>query len=182
MGVLLCGLGGSTVGKWDEICYPFTGEDGMFCDYEIMTDGLSSYLGLLLSIAKERNYPVKLSGDLEWLTEMAVHMNGSIRGKLAVTSEDLDKLYKIYNYYKDRINIKGFTLPTGSYMACQCNIARHKAKEVVRLLNKINKEQSPVPDIIFSFSNLLANLMFVLSCYVNDLDKVENKPFISKSY
>lgn len=43
------------MGKWDEICYPFTEDDSMFCDYEILSDGLSSYLGLILSIAEKKD-------------------------------------------------------------------------------------------------------------------------------
>lgn len=168
--------------KLDETCYTFMKEDGMFCDYEVLSDGLSSYLGLTYSISKEKSYPSDLSQCLLWLTEMALHLNGSLRGKLAITKEDLDKLYELYYDYKGKIDIKGFTLPTGSYLACQVNLARHKAKEVVRLLNKIHKEQSAVPDIVFSFSNLLANFLFVLSCYVNELDNEENITFISKSY
>jgi len=168
--------------KLDEICYPFMNEDGLYCDYEILSDGLSSYLGLLYSISKERDYPEDLSECLLWLTEMVLHLDGSLRGKLAISEIDLKDLYSFYYKYKNEIHISGFTLPTGSYLACQINIARYKSKELVRLLNKINKLQCPVPDIIFSFANLLANFLFVLSCYVNDLDNEKNISFTSKSY
>lgn len=157
-------------------------EDGLFCDYEVLTDGLSSYLGLILSISLKEDYPKEISDCLEWLTEMSLHINGSLRGNLAVEAEDLDKLYEMYYFYKDKINVGGFTLPTGSYLSCQINIVRYKAKEVVRLLNKIDKVQSKVPEILFSFTNLLANFLYVLSCYINILDKCENKTFTSKSY
>lgn len=158
------------------------GEDGLYCDYEILTDGLSSYFGLTLSISVKEEYPKEISHILEWLTEMSLHMNGSLRGNLAVESKDLDKLYEIYHFYKNKINIKGFTLPVGSHLSCQINILRYKTKELVRLLNKIEKVQGEVAKILFSFSNLLANFLYVLSCYINILDKFENKPFISKSY
>lgn len=170
------------MGKLDEICYPYMPEESMLCDHEVLTDGLASYLGLVLSIAHERKYPEKLCADLEWMTEMTLHLNGSLRGKLAIFKEDLDKLYEVYYYYRNNVKINGFTLPTGSYLSCQINIARHKSKEAVRLLNRINREEIEVPQILFAFSNLLANLLFVLSCYVNELDRMENKPFISKSY
>ena len=168
--------------SYDEICYPFMEEQGMFCDYEILTDGLSSYLGLVLSIAKERKYPEGLLGIFQWLTEMALHLNGSLRGKLAVEKEDLEKLHKIYDYYKSLKEVKNFTIPTGSYLSAQVNICRYKTKEVVRLLNKINKEEKDLPAILFSFTNLMANLLFILSIYINDLDKEENQVFRSKSY
>ena len=158
------------------------GEDGPYCDYEILTDGLSSYFGLTLAIAIKEDYPKDISDILEWLTEMSLHMNGSLRGKLAVEAQDLDKLYEMYYFYKDKIDIRGFTLPTGSHLSCQVNILRYKTKELVRLLNKIDKAQGQVPQILFSFSNLLANFLYVLSCYINILDKFDNKVFVSKSY
>ena len=168
--------------KYDEICYPFMEEEQMFCDYEILTDGLSSYLGLALSIAKERNYPGDMIENLQWLTEMALHLNGSLRGKLAVGEKDLEKLYEIYYHYKELAEVKAFILPTGSYLSSHINISRYKTKEVVRLLNKIDREQKRVPAILFSFTNLLANLLFILSLHINDLDQVENEVFQSKSY
>lgn len=168
--------------KYDEICYPFMDEEQMFCDYEILTDGLSSYLGLALSIAKERNYPKDIQVNLNWLMEMALHLNGSLRGNLAVDDEDLERLYEIYYYYKDQAEVKVFTLPTGSYLSSQINISRYKTKEVVRLLNKIDRQQEKVPALLFSFTNLLANLLFILSLHINDLDQEENRIFKSKSY
>lgn len=168
--------------KYDEICYPFMNEEQWFCDYEILTDGLASYLGLALSIAKERDYSEALIKNLHWLTEMALHLNGSLRGKMAIEDEDLQRLYEMYDFYKDQVEIKGFILPTGSYLSSQINISRYKAKEVVRLLNKIDRQQEKVPKILFSFSNLLANLLFILSVYINDVDREENQIFESKSY
>jgi cob(I)alamin adenosyltransferase len=170
------------MGKFDEVCYTFMPEKSMFCDFEVLTDGLSSYLGLVHSIAKQENYPRNLQEDVLWLCEMSLHVNGSLRGKLAVEKEDLEKLHKLYQEYQADIKIKHFTLPTGSYLSCQINIARHKAKEVVRLLNKIHREEKEVPSILFSFTNLLANFLYILSLYVNILDKEENKLFTSKSY
>lgn len=170
------------MGKFDEVCYTFMPEESMFCDFEVLTDGLSSYLGLVLSIAQEREYPKPFQEDLLWLCEMTLHVNGSLRGKLAVNKEDLEKLHKMYKLYNSEINIKHFTLPTGSYLSCQINVTRHKAKEVVRLLNKINREEKEVAPILFSFTNLLANLLYVMSLYINNLDHVDNKVFISKSY
>ena len=170
------------MGKFDEVCYAFMPEESMFCDFEVLTDGLSSYLGLGYSIAKEKNYPAALQEDLLWLCEMALHVNGSLRGKLAVEKEDVEKLRHLYYSYQENMDIKHFTLPTGSYLSCQINIARHKAKEVVRLLNKIHREEKEVPPILFSFTNLLANFLYVLSLYINILDKEENRIFVSKSY
>mgnify|MGYP006278918551 CR=1 FL=1 len=80
------------------------------------------------------------------------------------------------------LHINGFTLPTGSYLSCQINIARYKCKELVRLLNKTNKKEKEVEDILFSFTNLMENLLYVLSIFVNKIDEKQNRKFISKSY
>ncbi|GFN34388.1 hypothetical protein [Tepidimicrobium xylanilyticum] len=157
-------------------------EEGLFCDFEILSDGISSYFGLSLAIARDRAYPDDICNILEWLAEMSLHVNGSLRGKLAVEQKDLDRLYEIYYFYKDKIQIEGFTLPVGSYLSCHLNVLRYKTKELVRLLHKIDQQQEKVPKILFSFTNLLANFLYVLSCYINFLDRMENKPFISKSY
>ena len=166
----------------DEVCYPYMAEDGLYCDYEILSDGLSSYCGLVLSIAAKEGYPEEIQDVFQWLTAMSLHMNGSLRGNLAVEAEDLDKLYELHYFYKEKIDIGGFTLPTGSYLSCQINMLRYKTKELVRLLNKIHKDQEEVPAILFSFSNLMANFLYVLSCYNNKIDQFDNKTFISKSY
>lgn len=157
-------------------------EEGLLCDYEVLTDGISSYFGLALAIGRERGYPEDICSILEWLTEAILHVNGSLRGKLAICEEDLRKLYEAYYFYKYRIDNNGFTLPTGSYFSCIINILRYKTKELVRMLNRIHKEEEEVPDILFSFTNLLANFLYVLSLYINKLDGIDNKPFISRSY
>ena len=167
---------------YDEVAYPFMEEKGMFTDYEILTDGLSSYIGLLWSIAEEKDYNNDLIEDLQWLTEQVLHMNGSLRGKLAIDEKKVNKLKDMYYYYKAKIDIEGFTLPTGSYLSSQMNIARYKAKEVVRLLNKIEQADNEVPKILFRFSNILANLLYSMSLYVNKIDEIEIKKFESESY
>jgi len=169
------------MGSMDFVCYTYMDEERLLCDYEILTDGISSYFGLALSIGRERGYPEDICNILEWLTEAILHVNGSLRGKLAINEEDLDKLYNLYKQYKSKINVSGFTLPTGSYFSCVINVLRYKTKELVRLLNIIHRERE-IPEILFSFTNLLANFLHVLSVYINNLDGVETKPFISKSY
>ncbi len=169
------------IGNLDFTCYTFMAEEGLLCDYEVLTDGISSYFGLAAAFGRERGYPEDICNILEWLTEALLHVNGSLRGKLAIAEEDVNKLYKLYKHYKSQIDVSGFTLPTGSYFSCLINILRYKTKELVRLLNKVDREKD-VPEILFSFTNLLANFLHVLSLYINKLDGVENKPFISKSY
>lgn len=160
----------------DEICYPFMAEEGMFCDYEILTDGLSSQLGLCHAHAGEVK-DGRLGEDLLWLVEMALHLNGSVRGKLAVDEADLEALHGIYDRFRGFVP-KAFTLPVGSVLSCELHLARHRAKEVVRMLHKIDG----APEILIRFAGLLANLLYAMSCYAERQTGSDLPVFVSKSY
>ncbi|CAH0209296.1 hypothetical protein SRABI133_02117 [Peribacillus simplex] len=114
---------------------------------------------------------------------MAYHLNGSVRGKLAITSDDLDRLSAIYDRYvaevKDRIET--FVLPQGSTAACTLHTCRSEAKKSVRALHKVSLEKE-IPGILFDYAHLLANVLFVMAVYVNKQQGIEEIPFISKSY
>lgn len=165
-----------------EISYPFMDEDGLLCDYEILTDGLSSYLGLALSKARTGDYPQRVLDDLRWLSEKVLHLNGSIRGKLAIDQSDLAQLNQKYDYYKEKVYHKSFTLPGGDILAAQIDICRYKSKEVVRLLNKLKKEEVKIEAIILSFANIMANLLYLMGLYINDFVGIRQEKFQSKSY
>ena len=165
-----------------EISYPFMDEDSLLCDYEILTDGLSSYLGLALSKARSGDYPKRVSEDLKWLIEKVLHLNGSVRGQLAIEQSDLDWLNQKYDYYKDKVEYNSFTLPGGDILAAQIDICRYKSKEVVRLLNRLKQANIEVDDIILAFANILANQLYLMSLYINDFKEIRQEKFQSKSY
>ncbi len=76
-----------------EICYPFIYEDSPVCDFEITADELCSRIGLVLSMELDH-----FSRDI--LTRMQpniYHVNGSIRGKLAITEAEVDELKADYD-------------------------------------------------------------------------------------
>jgi len=157
-------------------------EDGLLCDYEILTDGLSSHLGLALSRARIGAYPDSILEDLRWLIEMVLHLNGSVRGNLAIDQSDLTKINKKYDYYNKKVEYNSFTLPGGDVLAAQLDICRYKSKEVVRLLNKLKKEDINIDEKILSFANILANLLYLISLYINDFMGIKQEKFKSKSY
>ena len=43
-------------------------------------------------------------------------------------------------------------------------------------------EEKEVPEILFDFLGLLANVLFVMAVYMNKQHQFEEIPFISKSY
>lgn len=114
---------------------------------------------------------------------MAYHLNGSVRGKLAVHEEDLNELSGLYNCYVNftRGKIDHFVLPQGTHGACVLHVCRSEAKKSVRALHKVSLERD-VPEILFDYANLLANVLFTMAVYVNQHHEVEEIPFVSKSY
>ncbi len=111
-----------------EICYPFIYEDSPVCDFEITADELCSRIGLVLSMELD-----DFSRDI--LTRMqpnVYHVNGSIRGKLAITEAEVDELKADYDAIKARIDggFKGFVLPGGHPTSSQLHLCRCQAKKV----------------------------------------------------
>lgn len=160
-------------------CYPFMKEDKNIVDFEIRTDSLASHIGLAASFLEDEK---DLYDDLIYLTEMAYHLNGSVRGKIAINEERLNKLNELYETYRDKAgDIPPFLLPHGHTAAMYLHIARSEAKKSVRALYKasLNKE---VPEILFQYSNLLANVLFLMSVETNKRKGYPLTEFVSESY
>ena len=118
------------------------------------------------------------------LLPMAYHLNGSVRGKLAITEDDLNRLSEIYDYYvaevKDRIET--FVLPQGSTAACILHTCRSEAKKSVRALHKVSTGKGCAREFFLIMLICLPMYLFVMAVYVNKQLGVEEIPFISKSY
>lgn len=162
----------------DLISYPFLNEDFGSVDHEVLSDFLSSVLGKILSM----NTP--LYDETFWLMEMSLHLNGSVRGKLAITNEDIEKGLLIMSKYKElnKDRLSGFVMPTGCPLSCEYHIARGEAKKVCRNLYLIKKHGVDVPEILIDFANLMTNLLFVFSLEANRVNNVDEIEFKSKSY
>ena len=110
-------------------------------------------------------------------------MNGSVRGKLAITEEDLDWLSVRYDFYVSHVEkaIQQFVLPQGIESAARLHICRSEAKKSYRALHKVSEERD-VPEILFDYLGLLANVFFVMAVYMNKQHEHEEIVFESKSY
>lgn len=110
-----------------EICYPFIYEDSPVCDFEITADELCSRIGLVLSMELD-----DFSRDiLTRLQPNVYHLNGSVRGKLAITESEVEELKADYEAIKARIDggFKGFVLPGGHATSSQLHLCRCQAKK-----------------------------------------------------
>lgn len=162
------------------LCYPFMRESASTVDFEIRTDSLTTKIGLAASLTKD--IPI-VHEDLLYLLPMAYHLNGSARGKLAIQEKDLERLSMMYDFYeaevKDRID--QFLLPYGTTAACVLHTCRSEAKKSVRALHKLSLEKE-IPEILFDYTHLLANVLFLMAVYTNKQNGIREIPFISKSY
>ena len=162
------------------LCYPYMRESSCMVDFEIRTDSLAARIGLAASLTQSYS---EVYADLMHLVKMAYHLNGSVRGQLAITEEDLKWLSEIYDFYVGHVEdrIQGFVLPHGCQAAAVLHTCRSEAKKSVRALHKVSLEKE-VPEILFDYANLLANVLFAMAVYINKKNGIEEIPFISKSY
>ncbi len=166
----------------DEICYPFIHDKGFLCDFEVVSDELCSHVGLVLAYLDKEHSDIIT--DLDRLQPLCWHVNGSVRGRLAVGPDDLAWLNHRYNHYKAIIDGKreGFVLPRGPVPVPQLHLARSAAKKVIRAMVRLKEDGVEVPDILDRFCNLMCNFFFVLAGVVNKRTGVKEIPFVSMSY
>lgn len=172
-----------TLGKnFDEICYPFIYEQSHLCDFEVITDELCAHIGAILSAL-----PAEMGDlyqDLETLQPLAFHINGSIRGRLAVTEQDLDWVKARLHHYSEEVKDTRhtFVLPRGQAPVAQLNLARSACKKAIRALVRVDQEGIEVPMLVPRMCNALCNLFFIMTLVVNQRRGEKEVAFISKSY
>jgi ATP:cob(I)alamin adenosyltransferase len=166
----------------DEVCYPFIHETSYLCDFEVVTDELCGIVGSILA-----NLPKKhtdIHEDLERLQPLCFHVNGSIRGKLAITQSDLNWLGERHAAYRHGLKNKavGFVLPRGLPPVEQLHRARSAAKKAIRAMVRVEQEGKEIPEVLPRICNLMCNFFFVLTLVLNERSGLEEVPFVSKSY
>ncbi len=166
---------------WRYSCYPFMREKSCLVDYEIRTDSLTTSIGNVFTYLTNKEQ--MMIDDLRVIHPLCYHANGSVRGQLAITEADVQWLSERYDYYVEQTGdmTKKFVLPQGNGAASALHIARSDAKKSYRALHKVSEERE-VPEILFDFLGLLANVCFVLAVYVNQINDIQEIPFESKSY
>jgi cob(I)alamin adenosyltransferase len=181
------------------LAYTFLYDDtaDLRCDFEILSDEISSMIGLLRSlidntvkgagVLEDAGIPDdtrELREDLAKINELMYHINPSIRAGTAVTEEELAWLYertaKIQEEVKDCSY--RFVVPQGCTPAAYSHVIRSKCKSLVRLLSRHKQQGHPVDDIVFDFINLYSNYFFVLALKLNKAHGVEELEFISRAY
>jgi cob(I)alamin adenosyltransferase len=188
-----------------ELCYSFIYDDSWLCDYEIATDEIATQLGMAFSaVEADPILPSDTSGafarllaDLEELQRLALHANGSIRGRLAIRDQDIDWLEACRQHYQAIViqrepeRLRQFVLPRGLPPVPQLHQARSTAKKAIRALVRLDNQYPPlpahckrhnIPPLIPRLLNRLCNLCFLLAVAINQQRNTPEPAFISQSY
>lgn len=166
----------------DEVCYPFIHETSVLCDFEVITDELCGHIGAAWSHLPASM--LDIATDLDRLQPLAFHVNGSIRGRLAVTEDDITWLQSRLTHYRMEVvdRLKGFVLPRGTPPVPQLHLARSAAKKAIRAMVRVEQEGKTVPDVLPRLCNLMCNFLFTLTLVINQRRGLDEVPFISESY
>ena len=166
----------------DELCYPFIYELSSLCDFEVITDELCGHIGAVLShLPPEMD---DIAHDLDHLQPLAFHLNGSIRGRLAITESDIEWLLERLAHYRNEVSTRtnNFVLPRGTPPVPQLHLARSAAKKAIRLMVRVEQEGKTVPMVLPRLSNIMCNFFFTLTLVINQRRGLNEIPFVSKSY
>ncbi|MDR1994819.1 hypothetical protein [Azonexus sp.] len=166
----------------DELCYPFIYETSNLCDFEVVTDELCGHIGAACSLLPA-DMP-DIAADLDRVQPLAFHVNGSIRGRLAIEEADLAWLQARLRHYREEVRerLESFVLPRGTQPIPQLHLARSAAKKAIRLMVRIEQEGREIPMVLPRMCNLMCNFFFVLTLVINKRRCVDETPFGSKSY
>ncbi|THF58653.1 ATP--cob(I)alamin adenosyltransferase [Pseudothauera rhizosphaerae] len=166
----------------DELCYPFIYETSCLCDFEVATDELCGHIGAVFSLLPEGMGDI--AADLDRLQPLAFHVNGSLRGRLAVEESDIAWLRQRLLHYRAEVRdrIGGFVLPRGQQPVPHLHLARSAAKKAIRLMVRIEQEGREIPMVLPRLCNLMCNFFFVLTLVINRRRGLDETLFASKSY
>ncbi len=168
--------------NWDEVCYPFIHESASLCDFEVITDELCGNIGAAVSLTPSDCADIR--DDLATLQPLAFHLNGSLRGRLAIREADLDWAKERLAHYR-QLNpepIDQFVLPRGDWPVPFLNLSRSGAKKAIRAMVRVEQEGQTIPDVLPRFCNILCNLFFAMIGVINQRRGLDEVTFISKSY
>ena len=166
----------------DELCYPFIYETASLCDFEVITDELCAHIGAAWSLLPEAMPDI--AADLDRLQPLAFHVNGSIRGRLAIEEQDIEWLQARLQHYREEVadRLNHFVLPRGVQPIPHLHLARSAAKKAVRALVRVEQEGKDVPMIVARMCNLMCNFLFILTLVINQRRGYAEPTFVSKSY
>jgi ATP:cob(I)alamin adenosyltransferase len=166
----------------DELCYSYIYDTTWLCDYEVATDELCGHVGMSYELLK--NEMPDLASDLDRLQPLIFHANGSVRGQIAITEDDIALLKDCLNRYRQEVQglVRGFVLPRGALPIPYLHLGRSAAKKSIRALVRLEQEGKEIPQIVSRFCNIVCNLLFAMTLVINHRRHLTEVPFESLSY
>jgi cob(I)alamin adenosyltransferase len=175
------------------LAYTFLYDDSadLRCDFEILTDEISSMIGLLRSLLDETDKEAdpELEENLCKINELMYHINPSLRTTITVSKKELEWLLLKINELQKVIEQKPtaeknqtFFVPQGCTQASYSHVIRNRCKALVRLLSRYQQQGNTVDEILFDFINLYSGYFYFLSLWFNKNHGIEERSFISRVY
>jgi cob(I)alamin adenosyltransferase len=164
--------------------YPFLYDEDSRSDFEVLSDQITVEIALVIAQVKEEEVFSEILRDLEIFREKTMDLNGSIRGRIGISTEDLAYAIRRYDHYNamTKAYIGGFLLPSGSLAALGAHRVRGMFKALVRVMKGVEDEGFEVPERLFDYANVLSNLFFVMASGINHLEGHPPIPYETKNY
>jgi cob(I)alamin adenosyltransferase len=162
--------------KYLAYCYLYEDTSDLKCDFEILTDEISSMIGLLRSLMSDADKTAgpSMADDLCKLNELMYHINPSLRTWVTVTEEELEwlnqKTLQLQKATEEGLPKSGgltFFIPQGCTPAAYSHVIRNKCKTMVRLLSRFKQQGNEVDEILFDFANLYSGYFYFLALWFN---------------
>ena len=111
-------------------------------------------------------------------------MNPTLRTRLTVTEEECAHLLELAAGWKERCGdrCKLFVLTQGCEAACVAHLLRVQGKQLVRLIYRWVEKGYEVPDRLLDLANLLSGYFFYLALHLNEVEGVDEVPYVSRNY
>lgn len=160
--------------------YPFLADspEDLRCDFELLTDEISSLTGLLAACVED----TELKKELLHVDELVYHANPTLRTKLTVTQEEVQWLKERTQDMQREEDVRHFVLPQGCLAGSIAHVLRVKAKELVRLLYRHAHQGREAEPLLFDFCNLLSGYYFSMALKLNRRSGAHEIAFVSRNY
>lgn len=169
-------------GDITEMSYPFIYEQSGSCDFEILTDELCTVTGLAGSACPAEHADIQ--AVLFALQPKIFDLNGSIRGKCAISDDDIEQLKAHYDAFRALLpeNQPHFVLPRGTGVVVPLHYCRSLAKKATRALVQLDASGADVPATLPRYCNVLTNLYFMMTRVINTRAGIAEPEYISNNY
>ena len=157
--------------------------EDIIIDFEILTDEISSLIGLALSYLTPQQ-SLRFKESLLFISELSYHASTALRISNTITQSEIQKLETLLTTLETEIapNHKKIILPQGSTASATCHIIRTKCNVALRLLHKYNdaNPQHQVDPLCLDMFNLSSGYFLYLAIKLNMLNNVEEVEFKSR--